>query len=273
MIVPVEEVYVEALQVKYLIIDWEVYSEDTRRYWRIIRVRNHTEAYQIFADMLKKFNRDDLVELKRLFEPDDDDTLWKLQRYMHDPLVWRLYDACGVDHVSLVRGHDIFMLVEKDYPLSKGVLMLMLSIIEDIDQDAGVTLVQIDVEDQGSTSKVLTDAARVHTYTRRKQTARTGNGRISTASRLISIAKELVSTAGASMPVSTAGMVQESIPSPNATKEKAQKLHEEEQERFNAEQEAKFNAEQEELLASETTEDEANPSIADVDWDNVQAQI
>ncbi|GKB20774.1 hypothetical protein Tco_0854697 [Tanacetum coccineum] len=103
MVVPVEEVYVEALQVKYPIIDWEVYSEDTRRYWRIIRVRNHTEAYQIFAEMLKKFDRDDLVklwdlvkerfsitepiddkekelwvELKRLFEPDNDDTLWKL---------------------------------------------------------------------------------------------------------------------------------------------------------------------------------------------------
>ncbi|GJV33926.1 hypothetical protein Tco_1394326 [Tanacetum coccineum] len=146
MIVPVEEVYVEALQVKYPIIDWEVYSEDTRRYWRIIRVGNHTEAYQIFADMLKKFDRDDLVklwdlvkerfsttepiddkekelwvELKRLFEPDSDDTLWKLQRYMHDPLVWRLYDTCGVYHVSSVRGDDIFMLVEKDYPLSKGV--------------------------------------------------------------------------------------------------------------------------------------------------------
>ncbi|GKD36949.1 hypothetical protein Tco_1257156, partial [Tanacetum coccineum] len=71
VIVPVEEVYVEALQVKYpkaldvkyLIINWEVYSEDTRRYWRIIRVGNHTEAYPIFADMLKKFNRDDLVKL------------------------------------------------------------------------------------------------------------------------------------------------------------------------------------------------------------------
>ncbi|GJT66026.1 putative ribonuclease H-like domain-containing protein [Tanacetum coccineum] len=50
------------------------------------------------------------VELKRLFEPDSDDTLWKLQMYMHDPLVWRLYDTCGVHHVSLVRGHDIFML-------------------------------------------------------------------------------------------------------------------------------------------------------------------
>ncbi|GJX15992.1 hypothetical protein Tco_0216824 [Tanacetum coccineum] len=115
MVVPVEEVYVEALQVKYPIIDWEIYSEDTRRYWRIIRVGNHTEAYQTFDDMLKKFDRDDLdklwslvkerfsstdptddkertlwVKLKRLFEPDTDDILWKLQRYMHDPLTWRL---------------------------------------------------------------------------------------------------------------------------------------------------------------------------------------
>ncbi|GJX53326.1 putative reverse transcriptase domain-containing protein [Tanacetum coccineum] len=31
VVAPVEEVYVEALQVKYPIIDWEVYSEDTRR--------------------------------------------------------------------------------------------------------------------------------------------------------------------------------------------------------------------------------------------------
>ncbi|GJS44138.1 putative reverse transcriptase domain-containing protein [Tanacetum coccineum] len=77
MVVPVEEVYVEALQAKYLIIDWEVYFEDTRRYWRIIKVGNHIEVYHIFADMLKKFDRDDMVELKRLFEPDNDDTLWK----------------------------------------------------------------------------------------------------------------------------------------------------------------------------------------------------
>ncbi|GKC83153.1 hypothetical protein Tco_1138870 [Tanacetum coccineum] len=85
--------------------------------------------------MLKKFDRDDLVKLwdlvkerfsitesiddkekelwvklKRLFKPNNDDTLWKLQRYMHDPLVWRLYDTCGVHHVSSVRGRDIFML-------------------------------------------------------------------------------------------------------------------------------------------------------------------
>ncbi|GKB83259.1 hypothetical protein Tco_0950154 [Tanacetum coccineum] len=49
-----------------------------------------------------------------------------LQRYMHDPLKWRLYDTCGVYHVSTERGIDIFMLVGKEYPLSNGVLMLML---------------------------------------------------------------------------------------------------------------------------------------------------
>ncbi|GJR24589.1 hypothetical protein Tco_0973116 [Tanacetum coccineum] len=37
------------------------------------------------------------VELKRLFEPDKDDVLWKLQRYMHDPLTWRLYGSCVVN--------------------------------------------------------------------------------------------------------------------------------------------------------------------------------
>ncbi|GJZ06046.1 hypothetical protein Tco_0539839, partial [Tanacetum coccineum] len=152
VIVPVEEVYIEALQVKYPIIDWEVFTEESRSYWRIIRVGNHTEVYQVFEDMLKRFDRDDLeklwdlvkkkfssteptvdkekvlwVELKRLFEPDDDDTLWKLQRYMHDPLKWRLYDTCGVHHVSTERGHDIFMLVEKDYPLTRALMTVMLA--------------------------------------------------------------------------------------------------------------------------------------------------
>ncbi|GKF12202.1 hypothetical protein Tco_0050128, partial [Tanacetum coccineum] len=35
-------------------------------------------------------------------------------------------DTCGVHHVSLVRGHDIFMLVEKEYPLTRGTLGLMM---------------------------------------------------------------------------------------------------------------------------------------------------
>ncbi|GJY07257.1 hypothetical protein Tco_0374311 [Tanacetum coccineum] len=140
MVVPMEEVYVEALQVKYLIIDWEIYSRDTRRYWRIIRVGNHKEANQTFDDMLKKFNRDDLDKLWSLVkerfsstDPTDDKerTLWG---YMHDPLTWRLYDICGVYHVSTDKGHDIFMLVEKDYPLTRGLLTLMLCNKLQVDQ-------------------------------------------------------------------------------------------------------------------------------------------
>ncbi|GKB54182.1 hypothetical protein Tco_0904935 [Tanacetum coccineum] len=63
------------------------------------------------------------VEFKRLFKPDTDDLL-ELQR--HDPLTWRLYAAYGVQHVSTETGLDMFMLVDKDYPLTRGLPMLML---------------------------------------------------------------------------------------------------------------------------------------------------
>ncbi|GJY48361.1 hypothetical protein Tco_0438317 [Tanacetum coccineum] len=62
-IVPVEEFKVEALQTKYPIIDWEIHTEGSRKYWKIIRVGNITEAYQGFEDMLKAFNREDLDTL------------------------------------------------------------------------------------------------------------------------------------------------------------------------------------------------------------------
>ncbi|GKB62744.1 hypothetical protein Tco_0918930 [Tanacetum coccineum] len=139
-IVPVEEFRVEALQTK---------------------VGNITEAYQGFEDMLKDFDREDVdtlwslvkekfrsvepikdmeralwVELKRLYEPDKEDTLWKLQRYMHDPLTWRLYGSCAVHHVFSTRGHCIYMLPEKDYPLTTTVMMLMLSRRLQVEEDS-----------------------------------------------------------------------------------------------------------------------------------------
>ncbi|GJS90927.1 hypothetical protein Tco_0773563 [Tanacetum coccineum] len=98
---------------------------------KVIKVGNHAEVYHFFDDMLKAFDRDDLVmlwslvkekfnsteqtydkereiwvELKRLFKPDIDDELWKLQKHIHD-LTWRLYDSCGVHHVSTEKGIDI----------------------------------------------------------------------------------------------------------------------------------------------------------------------
>nr|GEW04764.1 hypothetical protein [Tanacetum cinerariifolium] len=102
-IIPVSEFKVEALQVKYPLIDWEIHYEGSRSHWKIIRVGGITKAYQSFEDMLKGFDRKDLdtlwrlvkenfssavpnvdkekalwVELKRLFEPDTEDVMWKL---------------------------------------------------------------------------------------------------------------------------------------------------------------------------------------------------
>ncbi|GJR52206.1 hypothetical protein Tco_1402727 [Tanacetum coccineum] len=159
-IIPVEEAKAEALQVKYPIIDWEIHTKGSRKYWKIIRVRNITEAYQGFEDMLIGFDREYLdtlwslvkrsfqsaeptedmeralwVELNRLFEPDKDDVMWNLQRYMHDPLTWRLYGSCGVHHVSSTRGHEIYMLTEKDYPLSTILMGLMLSRRLQVEED------------------------------------------------------------------------------------------------------------------------------------------
>nr|GEW25573.1 hypothetical protein [Tanacetum cinerariifolium] len=92
-IVPVFEFKVEALQVKYPIIDWEIHSED--------------------------------------------DVLWKLQRYMHYPIRWKIYTNCGVHQVSsTTRRHDMFMLIEKDHPLSNIVMTLMLSAKLQVKEDS-----------------------------------------------------------------------------------------------------------------------------------------
>ncbi|GKD65308.1 hypothetical protein Tco_1307416, partial [Tanacetum coccineum] len=68
--------------------------------------------------------------------------------------------------------------------------------------------------------KILTDVARVHTYSRRRRTISTGSGEVSTSSRIINTVEETISTAGASMPVSTVGLVQEITSSSRASKDK-----------------------------------------------------
>nr|GFA52481.1 hypothetical protein [Tanacetum cinerariifolium] len=60
------------------------------------------------------------VELKRLYEPDAKDQLLNhTQNLMHALVEWKLYDTCGVHHVT-TKDKEIFMLVEKDYLLRKG---------------------------------------------------------------------------------------------------------------------------------------------------------
>ncbi|GJU01368.1 hypothetical protein Tco_1111706, partial [Tanacetum coccineum] len=131
IIVPEQGMNVESLQTKYPIIDWEIYTKGTRKYWKITRVGNHTKVHHLFDDMLKAFDRDDLVMLWSLVkekfnstEPTDD----------KEREIW-LYDSCGVHHVSIEKGIDIYMLVEKEYPLSRETLTLMLVAKLLVDQD------------------------------------------------------------------------------------------------------------------------------------------
>nr|GEU98530.1 hypothetical protein [Tanacetum cinerariifolium] len=69
-LVPVEEVFVEALQVEHLIIDWKVHTEGQRSYWKITRLGGNSASYQFFVDMLKHFDREDLNQLPRYFHAD-----------------------------------------------------------------------------------------------------------------------------------------------------------------------------------------------------------
>nr|GFB39347.1 hypothetical protein [Tanacetum cinerariifolium] len=65
-LVPIEEVYVEAFQVKHPIIDWKVYHEGQRSYWKITRLRGSLSSYQFFIDLLKHLDMEDLNQLWRL---------------------------------------------------------------------------------------------------------------------------------------------------------------------------------------------------------------
>nr|GEW15183.1 hypothetical protein [Tanacetum cinerariifolium] len=148
---PSEEVPEEAKSPDEVPEKKKVYTEGQRAYWKITRLGSSSASYQFFIDLLKHIDREDLnqlwalvkesfsnrqptsdkemelwVELKRLYEPDDEDQLWThTQNLMHAPVEWKLYDMCGVHQVTS-KDKEIFMLVEKDYPLRKGLEIMMI---------------------------------------------------------------------------------------------------------------------------------------------------
>nr|GEW81927.1 hypothetical protein [Tanacetum cinerariifolium] len=85
-----------------------------------------TEAYQSFEDMLKGFNREDLVALSSLVK----------EKFI-SAVPNKLYTNCGVHQVSsTTKRHDMFMLTEKDYSLSNGVMTMMLSAKSQVKEDS-----------------------------------------------------------------------------------------------------------------------------------------
>nr|GEZ32145.1 synaptobrevin, longin-like domain protein [Tanacetum cinerariifolium] len=120
-LVPIEEVYVEALQVKHHIIDWKhLDREDLNQFWALVK-----ESFNIRPALSDK-EMELWVELKRLYEPNVEDQLWThTQNMMHALVEWKLYDSCKVHHVTS-KDNEIFMLIEKDNPLRKRLAIMMI---------------------------------------------------------------------------------------------------------------------------------------------------
>ncbi|GJR89699.1 hypothetical protein Tco_0213710 [Tanacetum coccineum] len=103
----------------------------------------------IFSQMLKSFDREDLEDLYKLvkdrygsirlvesidyllwndmkimFKPHVEDKVWKLQNG-YKVLEWKLYDSCRV-HFLRMQSMQIYMLVEKKYPLTPPTLLMTL---------------------------------------------------------------------------------------------------------------------------------------------------
>ncbi|GKC63596.1 hypothetical protein Tco_1096194 [Tanacetum coccineum] len=119
-------------------------------YYQIIRADGSSKNYKIFSEMLDDFDRKDVLDLYRLvkerfetaslegydmllledlitvFEPSEDDEIWKAQQD-YTLITWRLFDSCGVYVLLMDTSIAIHMLIEKTYPLTQEMLLRMLS--------------------------------------------------------------------------------------------------------------------------------------------------
>nr|GEW83868.1 hypothetical protein [Tanacetum cinerariifolium] len=99
----------------------EVLEEDLKDMMQLVPIE------EVYVEALQHFDREDLNQLWALVKEtlnirqaanDKEKELWVELK--------RLYDSCGVPHV-LSKDQEIFMLVEKDYPLRKGLAIVMIS--------------------------------------------------------------------------------------------------------------------------------------------------
>ncbi|GJU88868.1 hypothetical protein Tco_1301291 [Tanacetum coccineum] len=146
---------------------------ETFMYYQVFRGDGSSKNYKILSEMLEDFDRLDVEELYRLvkerysasrpegfdlmlwgdlhtlFEPDEDDEIWKDQ-HEYKLLSWRLYDFSGIHILLMENGLAIHMLTEKKYPLSQEMISKMLSRKLEVDHESSMRLKLISL----SSSKV-----------------------------------------------------------------------------------------------------------------------
>ncbi|GJY20800.1 hypothetical protein Tco_0393366 [Tanacetum coccineum] len=157
-----EEVAIDAIPLVVKspsIVGWKIYKEGRKSYYQIMRANGKSQMYMFFSQMLKKFDREDLEDLyklvkvkfestkpmgdldlllwgdlKTMFEPHVEDAVWRNQQ-AYKVLDWKLYDSYGV-HSLRMQYMQIYMLVEKKYPLAPLTLLMMLEKKLNIDYES-----------------------------------------------------------------------------------------------------------------------------------------
>nr|GEW93659.1 hypothetical protein [Tanacetum cinerariifolium]GEW98893.1 hypothetical protein [Tanacetum cinerariifolium] len=125
----------------HTIVDYKIYKEGKKSYFKIIRADGNSQNYLTFGKMFKNFNREDLEvlrsivkerfkkikpvidmdnllfqTLKTMFEHHIKDNIWKYQQGTVKIHNWKLYDSYGVYCVT-TPNMVYYLLVEKMYPL------------------------------------------------------------------------------------------------------------------------------------------------------------
>nr|GEW81645.1 putative ribonuclease H-like domain-containing protein [Tanacetum cinerariifolium] len=128
------------------IVDYKIYREGKKSYFKIIKADGNSQSYLTFGTMFKNFNREDLEvlrsivkerfkktkpvddmdnilfqTLKTMFEPHVEDIIWKYQQGAVKVNNWKLFDSCGVYCVT-TKNMMYYLLVEKMYLFTNSIL-------------------------------------------------------------------------------------------------------------------------------------------------------
>nr|GEY17482.1 integrase, catalytic region, zinc finger, CCHC-type, peptidase aspartic, catalytic [Tanacetum cinerariifolium] len=173
-----DDVYTEAtpLTLKVHVVDYEIYTENNKPYYKIIRVDGTRQLFLSFLSLLKNFDREDLevlwqivkerfasskpknfsydfllTTLTYMFEkPDVKAQVWKNQKGVYGlekVKSWKLLESCGVQIITLTTT-QMTLLVERRYPLTrlqgkyaKGLRLMVEDLMLLVQVDAVIQLV------------------------------------------------------------------------------------------------------------------------------------
>ncbi|GJU51486.1 hypothetical protein Tco_1221041 [Tanacetum coccineum] len=117
-----EEVTIDAIPLVVKsprIVDLKIHKEGKKSYYQIIRANGKSQMYMIFSHMLKSFDKEDLETLYKLVK-----AKYKSTRTVEDLdlVLWNDLKTMFEPHVE-----DIYILVEKRYPLTPPIIIDMLN--------------------------------------------------------------------------------------------------------------------------------------------------